>query len=122
VHISWQTYFAALDAGQTGPIVALPPSVQGGVSQQVLLLLVLVVPSPVMMMMTTVLMIMMTRLMTRSQAVASSSGGSSSADHLMRALLLVRSYEMRGHNIAKVSPPARRALPPRRLAIVASCC
>ena len=37
------------------------------------------------------------------QAVTSASVGGSSADHLMRALLLVRSYEMRGHNIAKVT-------------------
>ncbi len=35
---------------------------------------------------------------------ATSTYTGSNADNLMRALLLVRSYEMRGHNIAKVNP------------------
>ncbi len=37
-----------------------------------------------------------------TQQLAAVSGGSQAVDDLMRALLLVRSYEMRGHNIAKV--------------------
>jgi hypothetical protein len=71
VHVSWRTYFSALQAGHTGQIASLPPALQGGVAQQ---------------------------------AVASGAGGGGvhAVDDLMRALLLVRSYEMRGHNIAKV--------------------
>jgi 2-oxoglutarate dehydrogenase complex dehydrogenase (E1) component-like enzyme len=35
VHVSWQAYFFALESGKTGPIASLPPTLQGGVSQQV---------------------------------------------------------------------------------------
>ncbi len=71
VHVSWRTYFAALQAGHTGQIASLPPALQGGVAQQAL-------------------------------ASGASGSGAQAVDDLMRALLLVRSYEMRGHNIAKV--------------------
>ncbi len=125
-----QAYFAALEAGHTGTIATLPPALQGGVTQQVrifvvvlllllflfLLLLLLLLLCLLLLLLPLLLVLLLLLLLLRLLLLlllllrdcslnvqAASSGGSSKAvDDLMRALLLVRSYEMRGHNIAKV--------------------